>query len=157
MKTNNGTLKSLRLNSHTDLNEAGMRMRKQFGSELAYPDYSRELGDLAWSFLVEGENQKSLKAGDLGIELYPESARVIAIDGIAQSAVADKLRGAALLKKAFALDPESPAEPSWLLDFAKELENAGKPAEAANVVEAGLNLHPKDQPLLEYRKHLQAH
>lgn len=149
-RTSTDEIRSLRFNFQTDLNETGAQVRKVFHSEPAYPDYSRDIGDLTWESLLKGENEKSLQAGALGTELYPESARMLAIAGIALAAVSDKSRGVAALKKAFEMDPNSPAESLWLLDFAHELADVKKTTEAINVIAAGLELHPKEPQLLEF-------
>ncbi len=147
-RTNSEDIRWLHLNPETNLEEAGNRLRSSFQSATAYPDYSRELGNLTWTFLIKGENDKSLKVGELGEALYPQSARQLAFYGISLAALSQEGRGLAYLRKAYQLDPESPAEPGWLPDFAEELANAGKIQEAMKIMEAAVDLYPKNAHVL---------
>lgn len=143
-----GEMARLRISADSNLDEIGTRMRNSVRSASAYPDFSRALSDLTWNFLLKGANEKSLQAGELGISLYPDSPRILALYGISLAALSDQKRGLALLKKAYQLDPESPAEPDWLTDFAEELANAGKIDQALNVMKTAVELHPKNPTVL---------
>ena len=147
-KTNADQIYWLRINSDSNLDEVDSLLRKTFSNEAVYPDFSREFSDLTWDLLLKGDNKKSLQAGELGVQLYPESARQLSIYGISLVAVSDKARGIEYLKKAYRLDPESPAEPDWISDFAEEMANAGKTNEAFKIMEAAVEIHPENAPLL---------
>jgi CubicO group peptidase (beta-lactamase class C family) len=147
-KTYSDQTRWLRVNSDSNLDEINSILRKTFSNETAYPDYSREIGDLTWNYLLKGDNNKSLQAGEIGIALYPKSPRHLSLYGISLVAVSDKKRGVDYLKQAYQLDPESPAEPDWISDFAEEMANAGKIQEAFNIMEAAVEIHPKNAPLL---------
>jgi tetratricopeptide (TPR) repeat protein len=147
-KTNSEEIRWLRINSDSNLTEIDSLLRKRFAAESAYPDFSRELADLTWDNLLKGNNEKSVQAGQMGMSYYPESARHLAINGVSQVAVGDKNLGISYLKKAYQLDPTSPAEPDWISDFAEEMANAGKIDEAFKIMEAALEVHPNNAKLL---------
>jgi CubicO group peptidase (beta-lactamase class C family) len=147
-KTNSEEIRWLRIDADSNLSEVNLLLRKEFAAESAYPDFSRELADLTWDNLLKGNNEKSLQAGELGMSFYPESARHLSLYGISQVAIGDKSRGISYLKKAYQLDPTSPAEPDWISDFAEEMANTGKIPEAFKIMEAALEVHPNNAKLL---------
>ncbi|MGH9857707.1 MAG: tetratricopeptide repeat protein, partial [Acidobacteriota bacterium] len=143
-----GKVRGLRIDSTSNLEEVAAELRSASRSASAYPDFSRELGNLTWTFLQKGENEKSLQAGELGASLYPDSARMIALYGITLAALSDQPRGVAYLKRAYQLDKESPAEPDWLTDYAEELATAGKMNQAMQLMRAAVELYPKEPEVL---------
>ncbi len=147
-KTNSDEIRWLRINANSDLNQIDSLLRKAFSSQSIYPDFSRELSDLTWDYVLKGNNEKSIQAGEIGATFYPDSPRHLALYGIALVAVSDKNKGISYLKKAYQLDPESPAEPDWISDFAEEMANAGKIPEAFKIMEAALEVHPNNAKLL---------
>jgi CubicO group peptidase (beta-lactamase class C family) len=154
-RTNSGDLRWLQINSESTLDQIASLMQKSFHSETAYPDFSRQIGNLTWDSLLKGENEKSLRAGELGASLYPESSFHLAMFGISLVAAGDKDRGISYLKKAYQLDHNGPAEPDWLPDFADELANAGKVQEAIKIMKAALEVHPNNEKLIEREKQME--
>ena len=148
IRTYNANIRAFEIHSESDLKATAAQLRKAFDSASIYPDFSTGFGDLTWKFLLNGQNEKSLEAGELGVSIYPKSARLLAIYGIAQTILADRAAGEALLHTAYQLDPESPAEPLWLSDFAEELAASGKITEAIRLMQSGIALHPKNAALL---------
>jgi tetratricopeptide (TPR) repeat protein len=136
------------LRSTPDSVETQMR---PFDSARAYPDYSREISDLGWTFLTKGENEKSLQFGEISTHYYPENARALALYGISLAAVSDRSRGIALLKKAYQMDREGPAEPSYLSEFVETLAKSGRVDESTKLMQIAVELYPKD-PTLERTK-----
>jgi CubicO group peptidase (beta-lactamase class C family) len=140
-------VRGLRIDSTSNLDEIAEQLQSAFRSGSAYPDFSRELGNLTWTFLQKGKNEKSLQAGELGALLYPESARMLALYGITLAALADQ-RGVTHLRKAYQLDKESPAEPDWLTDYAEDLATAGKMNQAMQLMHAAVELYPNEPEVL---------
>ena len=141
-------IQQVQIDPDSDFQAIGSKLQKTFESASIYPDFSRRFSDLTWSFLMKGQNEKSLEAGALGVALYPQSSRLLAIYGITQTALSQQEAGEASLRKAYQLDPESPAEPLWLSDFAEELALSGKINEALRVMQSAVALHPNNAAVL---------
>jgi tetratricopeptide (TPR) repeat protein len=147
-KTDSEKLHWLRINADSDLNEVQALLQSEFRNQSAYPDFSRDLGDLTWNYLLKGDNAKSLQAGEIGLNYYPESARHLAIYGVSLAANSQKERAVSYIKKGYQIDPASPAEPDWISDFAEELANAGKIPEAIRVMETAVEIYPTHAKIL---------
>jgi CubicO group peptidase (beta-lactamase class C family) len=147
-KTDSNEVRWMRINADSDLSKVQDILQKEFQNASAYPDFSRELSDVTWDYLLKGDNIRSLQAGEIGLSFYPESARHLAIYGVSLAANSQKGRAISLIKKAYQIDPESPAEPDWISDFAEELANAGKIPEAVRVMETAVEVYPTHPQLL---------
>jgi CubicO group peptidase (beta-lactamase class C family) len=141
-KTDSEEIRWMRITADSDLNKVETVIEEKFQNASVYPDLSRGLSDVTWDYLLKGDNAKSLKAGEIGLKFYPESARHLAIYGVALAANSQKANAVSLIKKAYRIDPESPAEPDWISDFAEELANAGKIPEAIRVMETAVEVYP---------------
>lgn len=140
-------LREIRINEDSDLSEIQKQFQKSFATASAYPDFSRDLSNLALRSAKKGSKEKALKSADIAIIFYPDVEISNAAFGSVQAAFGDEAKAITALKKAASLDPEGNASAESLSDLAYELAMAGNIEPAVRLMNAAVKTYPSNGKL----------
>ena len=123
------------------------KLRTAFHGQLAYPDFVSELQDLAQSQAARGEMDAALAASRLAVALYPLSDRAYALQGLTLLRAGNTEPAIAALRMALLRHPPGAASPAALNEEAYRLQGSGAIAQGTAVLQAAVQLHPRDANL----------
>lgn len=140
-------LRELRIAEDSNLAEIQQQFQKSFASAPAYPDFSRDLSNLALRSAKKGEKEKALKSADIAITFYPDVEISNAAFGSVQAAFGDEAKAITTLKKSASLDPEGNASAESLSDLAYEIAMGGNIEPAVRLMSTALKIYPSNGKL----------
>ncbi len=140
-------LRELTLNENSDLASIQKEFQKSFVTVSAYPDFSRDLANLAFRFARKGAKEKTLKAAEIGMQFYSDQEISNAAHGSVQAAFGDESVAMASLKKAIALNPDGDASAESLSDLAYEIAMGGNIEPAVRLMNTAVKLYPTNGKL----------
>ncbi|MFW6159511.1 MAG: serine hydrolase [Acidobacteriota bacterium] len=138
----------LQITEETDFNKLISLMEKSFKKASIYPDYTRDLGEIARYFLKQGQSEKTLSILKRTADLYPLS--VLPRVQLAQTHLwwGDEVAARRFYRQAYELNPKHVSlSLNAFQYFAVELQNEGKIKEIASLGEIALELHPENANL----------
>jgi len=148
-RTNTQYVRSLWLLPDVNLVELEKTLRQSFGSATVYPNLVDDFSSLTRQLMLSGDRQRGLRAAQLGVDLYPESAPQNAMYGIALVLSGDAARASALLRKASAINPGSLASAEGLNNVAYQLAGTGKVEDAIAILTVAAGLYPQEANLYD--------
>ncbi len=140
--------RQLQITEETDFNELISLMENEFKKASIYPDYTRDLSEIARYFLKQGQSEKTMAVLESTAGLYPLS--VLPLVQLAQTYLwlGDEPQARMFYRKAYELDPKHISlSPGAFEYFALELQNEGKIREITSLGEIALELHPENANL----------
>lgn len=140
-------LRELRITDNSNLAEIQQQFQKSFAAASVYPDFSRDLSNLALRSAKRGEKEKALKSADIATSFYPDVEISNAAFGSVQAAFGDEAKAISALKKAASLDPEGNASPESLSDLAYEIATGGNVDSAVRLMNTAVKIYPANGKL----------
>ncbi len=148
-RSNAEYVRQLWLLPQDDLNVVGRELRKSFAGVSVYPSVLDDFANVTRQSVTKGDHARALKSTQLALELYPESPRANALNGIALIVSGDAERGSVNLKKAFTSEPNGLAGPGGLNNIAYQVGRVGLTDDAIAILKAAIALHPKEANLYD--------
>jgi CubicO group peptidase (beta-lactamase class C family)/Flp pilus assembly protein TadD len=140
-------LRDLRITEASNLAEIQQQFQKTFAAASVYPDFSRDLSNLALQSARKGVKEKAIKSAEMAITHYPEVEISNAAFGSVQAAFGDEAKAISALKKAASLDPEGNASAESLSDLAYNIAMAGNIEPAVRLMNAAVKTYPSNGKL----------
>jgi tetratricopeptide (TPR) repeat protein len=147
-RTWNDSTRDLEISVGTDLESAGRLMRESFAGASLYPNFEPAIESLTDSLVVQGETAKALRSATLAAEIYPESAMANLELGMTTILAGDYDKALAAFRKAKEADPAE-ASPGTFNRFAYYLAEYASPESAVRMLEAAVELYPRDANLYD--------
>ncbi|MBD0324943.1 MAG: serine hydrolase [Pyrinomonadaceae bacterium] len=156
-RTWNNYTRHLRLTRETDFTLVGERLKKEFAGAEVYPDYTKDIQPIQSGMVA-------LKAGKLGIELYPRSDELNFNWGFFIVVTEDTEEGRTVLRntigetepalvyfrRALEANPNGPARAKTFLDITRNWANRPEMlSRGLALLKIAVDLHPKDAALHE--------
>jgi len=135
-------LRELRITEDSNLAEIELEFQKSFASASAYPDFSRDLSNLALRSAKKALKEKALKSAEMAITYYPDVEISNAAFGSVQAAFGDEAKAITALKKAASLDAEGNASAEALSDLAYEMAMSGNIEPAVRLMSTAVKIYP---------------
>lgn len=148
-KTNTQYVRVLWLLPDVNLDELGRTLRRTFAGSSVYPNLNDDFFSLTRQLILTGDRVSALKATQLGLELYPESATQNAMFGLALVLNAQASRAEAALRKATSINPNGLGSAGGLNNVAYQLAGASRVDDAIAILKAGVALYPKEANLYD--------
>jgi tetratricopeptide (TPR) repeat protein len=158
-KTNNAYVRALSITPETDFDVAARRLRETFKGAEVYPDLglnsnNTDAGGLNFfntvqQLLLKGELAKAASAGQLAVELYPQSELANTALALVKISSGDKAQALMLLKEAAAINPEGMASADNLGNLAQNWAAADNADGALQVLNLAAELYPRAANLYE--------
>lgn len=141
--------RNLAITPASDFDALAAQLKPIFTGAQVYPNFVDGFNQTIQQLALRGEREKALKAGKLGVELYPNSDGLNAYYGIAQIFFGDPENGRASIKKAAAINPNGHAGPGGLNDMAYQLAGIGKVEAGMAILQTAVELYPKEANLYD--------
>jgi len=148
-KTNTQYLRSLWLLPDVNLDELATTLRRNFSGASVYPNLQDDFFSVTRQLILSGDRPRALKAAQLGVELYPESATQNGMYGFALILNGEPVRAEAPLRKATSINPNGLSSPGGLNNVSYELAGAGKIDDAIAILKTAVTLYPKEANLYD--------
>lgn len=134
-----------------DLDVVAKALRQSFAGVSVYPSVVDDFFNVTRQFVLKGDRARALKAGQLALELYPQSPTANFLQGIALILNHDSTRGQVSLKKAATINPNQNglASAGGLNNIAYQLAGVGMVDDALAVLNAAIELYPKEANLYD--------
>lgn len=147
-KTYTDAVRHLYISQKTDFSELESRLIDTFGMAKIYPDFSREMSNVARLYLKKDQSDKTIQILNFSAKLYPRSPGPLADLAAAHIWKGDLDNARLLYKKAFALDPTHPSlRANEFRNFASVLQAAKKIKELFIFIDLSSELFPKNANL----------
>lgn len=148
-KTWSDEIRTLEINQSTDLNALENRLNKSFSGASVYPSYISDFDDLVKNYVVAGNIEKATKAGQIAVELYPQSDTTNNNLGILYVITNQKEKAMPYFQKANEINPRGAASAGNLNAIAYSLGSTGQPEAGLKVLQAAVELYPKTANLYD--------
>jgi len=148
-KTWNPETRNLTITPASDFEALAAQLKPIFAGTQVYPNFVDSFNQTIQQLSLRGEREKALKAGKLGVELYPNSDALNAYYGIAQIFFGDPETGRALIRKASAINPNGLAGPNGLNGMAYQLAGIGNVEAGMAILQVAVELYPKEANLYD--------
>ena len=142
-KTWNQETRNLRITPASDFDALAAQLKPMFAGAQVYPNFVDGFNQAIQQLALRGEREKALKAGKLGVELYPASDALNAYYGIAQVFFGDPENGKAFIKKASAINANGLASPGGLNSMAYQIAGIGKVEAGMAILQVAVELYPQ--------------
>jgi CubicO group peptidase (beta-lactamase class C family) len=142
-KTWNQETRQIAIMPTSDFDVIAAKLKPRFAAAQVYPSFIEDFNETIEQLTLRGEREKALKAGKLGVELYPNSDALLAYYGITQIFFGDLENGRAFIKKASALNASGLAGPGGLNRMAYDLAGIGKVEAGMAILQVAVELYPK--------------
>lgn len=148
-RTNTLYVRSLWLLPDVNLVELEKTLRQTFAGATVYPNLVDDFSGVTRQLILSGDRARGLRAAQLGVDLYPESAPQNAMYGIALILNGEAARADAPLRKATAINPGSLASAAGLNNVAYQLGGTGKVEDAIAILTVAIALYPQEANLYD--------
>ncbi len=150
-KSNTDYVRQLWLMPDTGLDALGKTLRQSFAGATVYPNLVDDLFTVTRQFVLNKDGARALKASQLAVEFYPESAHTHFLEDISWLLNKDTARGVAALKKSATLNPTSggPASPGGLNNITYQLAGVGMVDEAMAILQTAIEMYPQEANLYD--------
>ncbi len=142
-KTWDDETRRLTVSPTSDFDALTSKLKQRFAGAQVYPSFIEEFNEVIEQLARRGEREKALKAGKLGVELYPNSDALLAYYGITQIFFGDLENGRAFIKRASAINANGLAGPGGLNRMAYDLAGIGKVEAGMVILQVAVELYPK--------------
>ena len=142
-KTWNQETRNLTITPASDFDALAAQLKPMFADAQVYPSFVNGFFNSIEQLARRGEREKTLKAGKLGIELYPDSDALNAYYGIAQVFFGNVENGRGFIKKASTINPNGLASASGLNRMAYDLAGVGQVDAGMAILQIAVELYPK--------------
>ena len=137
-KTNTAATRQIIINPESDFDALGKQLRGDFAGAEAYPNFSANLITAMEQLATQGDFARALKAGELGVQLYPEFDRTVAYHGILLIVSGEKEKGKQTLRRAMSINPNGLASAASLNNFAYIMERIGRRDSGIEVLQTAI-------------------
>jgi len=141
--------RNLTITPASDFEALAAQLKPIFAGAQVYPNFVDGFNQTIQQLSLRGEREKVLKAGKLGVELYPNSDALNAYYGIAQIFFGDPVNGKAFIKRAAAINANGLAGPGGLNNMAYQLAGIGKAEAGMAILQTAVELYPKEANLYD--------
>jgi CubicO group peptidase (beta-lactamase class C family) len=141
--------RSLTITPGSDFDALAAQLQPVFARAQVYPNFVEAFNQSIQQLALRGEREKALKAGKVGVDLYPNSDGLNAYYGIAQIFFGDSENGKAFIKKAAAINANGVAGPNGLNNMAYQLAGIGKVEAGMAILQTAVELYPKEANLYD--------
>lgn len=148
-RTNTEAARRLTIGTGTNFDELSAQMRKDFGKESVYPNFSGDMVSAIRQLARQGQLEKALKVSTLAVELYPGLDQPNAYAGVINILSGNKEKGMQFLKSAAAINGNGLASAGGLNGLAYEIAGAGMTDAALAVLHAAVELYPQEANLYD--------
>jgi tetratricopeptide (TPR) repeat protein len=158
-KTNVEFVRRISITPETDFEAIERQLKRAFAGAEVYPDLGLNafntganglnFFNTVQQLILKGNVQKAVRAGQLAVELYPQSDLSNAALAIGKIAGGEKDSAQMLLKKSSAIDARGAASADNLNFAAYDFASAGKPEIGLELLKAAAQLYPKEANLYD--------
>lgn len=148
-RTNTEAARRLTFGTGTNFDELGTQMRRDFGKESVYPNFSGDMISVIRQLARQGQLEKALKVSTLAVDLYPGLDQPNAYSGVINILSGNKEKGMQFLKSAAAINGNGIASANGLNGLAYEIAGAGMTDAAIAVLHAAVELYPQEANLYD--------
>ena len=148
-KTNSPELRKLTFNAQTNFEAVGTKLKKDFSSAQIYPNYANQINSIARNLFLSGNENEAVKAGQLGVDLYPNLENVNTTQGVLLIFSGNKEKGKEFLKKANEINPRGEASAGGLNSLAYQLSGTGLTDAGLEVLKVAVELYPNEANLFD--------
>lgn len=148
-KTNSPELRKLTFNAQTNFEAVGTKLKKDFFNAQIYPNYANQINSIARNLFLSGNENEAVKAGQLGVDLYPNLENVNTTQGVLLIFSGNKEKGKEFLKKANEINPRGEASAGGLNSLAYQLSGTGLTDAGLEVLKVAAELYPNEANLFD--------
>ncbi len=136
-------VRALALAPRSDFAAVQAPLQKLFAGAQVYPSFISEFEEAIMQFILRGEREKALAAGESGTALYPSSDALLAGHGVALALFGAKEKGLARIKQAAARNPQGWAGADGLNRLAYELAGSRQLDQGLALLQIAVELYPQ--------------
>ncbi|QQS40483.1 MAG: serine hydrolase [Acidobacteriota bacterium] len=148
-KTSKAVGEDLAINADTNLEEISGRLSEAFKGASVYPDLVSDIDNLVRARVVAGDVPGALKAGRMGVELYPSSATTNGLLGVLYVVTGNNGEGVSLLRKSAEISPNGMAGRRGLNGVAYDLASAGQTEAGLRLLMTAIGMYPDEANLYD--------
>jgi len=142
-------IRAIAMNPKSDFAATGAKLQTLFAGAQVYPSFVDDFDESIQAFALRGDQQNSLRVGEIGVALYPASDALLAKYGIALLFFGENEKGRAQIKKASIINSKGAAGPGELNDMAYQLAGLGQVDKGMELLQIAVELYPKEANLYD--------